>query len=63
MFLLYVLLMYCCCGQVEPGTSAVCVGLLMLAACRRIVMRPLVIPSPSCCMVCIEGVGDVYECP
>ena len=37
---------------------------LTFDAFRRIVIvSPLVIPSPSCWMVCIEGVGAVYEYP
>ena len=61
--LFYVLLMYCWWEREPGGTSVGFVGLLMFVACRIIVMSPLVIPRPSCCMVCIDGVGAVYECP
>ena len=53
--------MYCCGERVALGVPVSGDGLLMLAACRRIVMRPLVMPRPNCCMgmVCIDGVGAV----
>ena len=56
--------MYCV-GVVSTVTLCrrVCVGWLALIAFQRRTANPLIIPKPNFCVVDIDGVGAVYECP